>query len=332
MGRRRLRLRGWALLLGVMMIAGAAAAPAGAQAPDEHDGAVASALQTLPGIGPRIAFARSVSTRAHDPFRSEVFTVAEDGTGLTRLTDNDVEDNHPAFSPDGQRIAFTSSRRGTPSIYVMNADGSRVRRLTTGPKSDAMPDWSPDGKWVVFTRTFPKQRQSDILRVRVADGVTRRVTRTPARELRPAWSPDGKLIAFTKLLDAKERYGIAVIRPEGYGTRWLTRNPRSRAGLVDEAPTWSPGGTHVAFAREATQRTSDLYTVRRDGTGVRRLTSAGGSAQMPSWGADGRILAVHNGTLATVDAAGTGLRALVADTGAAARPYTFPDWGHAASP
>jgi len=178
----------------------------------------------------------------------------------------------------------------------------------------------------VFTRYFPRQQQSDLMKVRVADRVTRRITRTRARELRPSWSPNGKLIAFSKLFDARQRYGIVVIRPRGTGARWLTRNPRSRGGLIDEAPTWSPTSSHVAFVRETSARTSALYTVRRRGTGLRRLTSAGGQAQLPSWGADGRLLFVHNGGLAIVGPDGTGLEA-VAD--GATRPHGYPDWARA---
>ena len=295
---------------------------------DEHDDAVAQVRRRLRLRGPRIAFARSVSDGGHDPFRTEIFTVAEDGSRLKRLTKNNVEDDHPAYSPDAQRVAFTSSRHGTASIYVMNADGSRVRRLTTGAKADATPDWSPDGKWIVFTRYFPKQRQSDVLRVRVADRATRRITRTPARELHPRWSPDGKLIAVAKRDDRRGRSGIAVVRPDGSGRRWLTRNPRSRAGLVDESPTWSPTSSHVAFSRETSQQASSIDTVRRTGRGVARLTGAGGAARLPSWGADGRLVFVLDGALAAVEADGRGLAAV---TGAAGtpRPYRFPDWAGA---
>lgn len=301
---------------------GAAVATFSVTSLDDSD-AVAVTTRTLRLRGPRIVFARSVSSAGHDPFRSEIFTIAGDGSGQTRLTSNAVEDTHPAFSPDGRRIAFTSSRSGRPSIYVMNADGSRVRRMTSGGV-DSLPDWSPDGKWIVFSRYYAKQRQSDLVRVRVADRVTRRITRTRARELRSTWSPDGTLIAFTKLLDADERHGIAVIRPGGTGTRWLTRNPRSRAGLVDEAPTWSPRSSHIAFTRELSDRNSDIFTVRRQGTSVRRLTTTGGQARLPAWGADGRLALVHDGALAIMLADGTGLRAVAGE--APARPYGFPDW------
>ena len=295
------------------------------QGGDEHDDAAVEVAQPLRIRGPRIAFARSVSTDGHDPFRTEIFTINEGGTGRKRLTRNNVEDNHPAFSPDGARIAFTSARRGPPSIYVMNADGSRVRRVTTGRTYDSHPAWSPDGKWIVFSRYDERRGQSELLRVRVADRATRRITRTPARELQPTWSPDGKLIAFTKLLDAKNRFGIAVIRPDGSGTRWLTRNPRPRAELVDEAPTWAPRGTHVAFARETTQRTSDIFSIRRRGTGLRRLTRTG-AAQQPSWGTDGRMVLVHDGLLAVAAPDGADLRPVTGESAADGRPYVFPDW------
>ena len=60
------------------------------------------------------------------------------------------DDMWPAWSPDGRRIVFTSTRDGDPEVYVMNADGSEPRRLTTTPGRDAHPSWSPDGRTIAF--------------------------------------------------------------------------------------------------------------------------------------------------------------------------------------
>jgi Tol biopolymer transport system component len=61
---------------------------------------------------------------------------------VTRLTTNPASDATPAGSPDGQRIAFASTRDDpNAEIYVMNADGTAVTRLTTNPASDTFPDW-----------------------------------------------------------------------------------------------------------------------------------------------------------------------------------------------
>jgi len=66
-----------------------------------------------------------------------------DGSGLTRLTDHLAEDGVPAWSSDGNRIAFMSYRDANLEIYVMNADGSGQTRLTDHPDEDAGPAWSP---------------------------------------------------------------------------------------------------------------------------------------------------------------------------------------------
>ena len=66
-----------------------------------------------------------------------------DGSGQTRLTDNDRSDFEPAWSPDGAMIVFISTRDGNREIYVMNADGTGLTRLTNDATFDYEPAWSP---------------------------------------------------------------------------------------------------------------------------------------------------------------------------------------------
>ena len=66
-----------------------------------------------------------------------------DGSSQVRLTNNQNDDLHPAWSPDGSHIAFTSYRDGNAEIYVMNADGSDQTNLTNNPGGDWQPAWSP---------------------------------------------------------------------------------------------------------------------------------------------------------------------------------------------
>ena len=68
-----------------------------------------------------------------------------------RLTFHARYDIAPAFSPDGRRIAFTSSADGNWEIYVINADGTGLVRITRNPASEANPVWSPDGTKLVFS-------------------------------------------------------------------------------------------------------------------------------------------------------------------------------------
>ena len=76
----------------------------------------------------------------------EIYVIDGDGN-TTQLTENDVFDGYPAWSPNGQQIAFTSVRDGNWEIYVMDADGSNPVRITHTPDIDEiLPTWSPNGK------------------------------------------------------------------------------------------------------------------------------------------------------------------------------------------
>ena len=68
----------------------------------------------------------------------------------TNLTRHPARDHLPAWSPDGERIVFSSRRDGNDEVYVMRADGSGIRNLTNHPSVDVMAKWSPDGTRIVF--------------------------------------------------------------------------------------------------------------------------------------------------------------------------------------
>ena len=77
--------------------------------------------------------------------------MGRDGSNVRQLTNSDGADGGPAWSPDGSRIAFDSTRDSNYELYVIDADGSKTRRLTHTPRrSEARPTWSPDGKRIAF--------------------------------------------------------------------------------------------------------------------------------------------------------------------------------------
>jgi peptidoglycan hydrolase-like protein with peptidoglycan-binding domain len=291
----------------------------------------AAPLAAQAGVQTRIAFSRSAG--ATDAARHyEIFTMAADGSDVVRLTRNDAEDSFPSFSPDGRRIAFASNRDGIPHIYVMNIDGTRTRRLTGAGNGDSLPEWSPDGRWIVFTRNFVLEQQSDLFKVASDGGRAIRLTATPAIEFAPEWSPDGRLIAYTRVDQRLMRFGIAAGRPDGSGRRWIVVNPRSDAGYGDAYPTWSPSGARLAFTRETADRTMDIFSVRRDGSGVRRLTDRRLDAQNPTWSSDGRIAVMLGNDIAVMQRDGSRIRLITSAEREASspRPFTWPDWGPAA--
>ena len=125
------------------------------------------------------------------------YVMNADGSEVTPFNNNRGSD--PTWSPDGQRIAFTSYRDRNHEIYVMNADGSGVARLTDNDAADWDPAWSPDGQRIAFysDRDDGNNRSDGDYDIYVmnADGSgVARLTDNGASDL--AWSPDGERIAF----------------------------------------------------------------------------------------------------------------------------------------
>ena len=287
-----------------------------------------SAAQGAPETQP-IVYARSVG-EIDSPKTTEIFIMDGDGTNEIRLTDNSKEDAFPALSPDGTRIAFSRKTRGQYDLFVMDADGTDVRKLMGAPNSDeVLPTWSPKGNKIAFTATtdIPNDGwQSDIYRMRVSDGRFRRLTYTPrTKEFAPDWSPDGTLIAFTKQNEKHHRYGIGTVAPNAEEYAWLVINPLSGSGYTDVNPSWSPDSEWVAFSRDHGEDPFvDIFKVSRDGTQTEAVTDLSSLAQNPVWGADDRILFMHDEGLAVVPSDGGDVVHITPTrTGL---PYWWPDW------
>jgi Tol biopolymer transport system component len=118
-----------------------------------------------------------------------IFTMAADGSRLSTVFDvSGAYDSAPAWSPDGEQIAFESDQDGDMEIYVMNVDGSDVRQMTDNTIHDEGPVWSPDGKRITFT-SGPGDLDGDIW-VMDSDGSGRtQLTDSPGRDESPDWQP-----------------------------------------------------------------------------------------------------------------------------------------------
>ena len=197
-----------------------------------------------------------------------------DGSDAVRLTTGD--DNDPAWSPDGRRIAFV---RGD-DIHVMNADGSDAVRLTRSG-DDNSPAWSPDGRRIAFARGD----NVDDIHVMNADGSgVERLTRSGGWY--PAWSPDGQRIAFFSWRNVF--VDIHVMNADGSGPR-----PLITTYSDNPEPAWSPDGRRIAFGqgRRFHSENHELYVMNADGSNVERLTDSEGYDRGPAWSPDGRKIA-----------------------------------------
>lgn len=162
----------------------------------------------------------------------DIIACALDGSGFTRLTTDPASDTTPAWSPNGNRIAFTSFRDGTPHIYLMNADGSNQRRLTSGDMPEYDPQWSPDGKMIAFWSGDPNGT-TQVYTVN-ADGTgLRQLTDSPGLNDGAVWSPDGAMLAFSSRRTGHRE--IYLMNVDGSGVAQLTDDPAE-----DLNPSWRP--------------------------------------------------------------------------------------------
>jgi TolB protein len=222
--------------------------------------------------------------------------IAADGSAVVRLTNHPAMDLDPAWSPDGDRIAFTSKRDGNNEIYLMNADGSDVIRLTDHPARDSLPAWSPDGARIAFA----SERDGNLeIYVMNADGSgLTRLTNHAARDWDPAWSPEGARIAFSSVRDRPVEIpggGIYVMDADGSAVTNLSNNPAS-----DSSPAWSPDGARIAFishrgtsyrGNTEYQGHAEIYVMNADGSDLTRLTDNPDHKGAPAWSPDGARIA-----------------------------------------
>jgi len=207
---------------------------------------------------------------------------SDDSSGLTRLTNNSVDDMSPCWSPDGKRIAFVGADRDwNIDIYVMNADGREKKNLTNKPAVYLFPSCSPNGTKIVFQSGLYGKGEIYVMN---ADGSEqKRLTNNNTDDWQPCWSPDGKKIAF-----GSGKYGrreICVMNIDGSEQKRLTNNPAD-----DSSPCWSPDGKKIVFVSER-DGNFEIYVMNADGSEQKRLTDNPAIELFPRWSPDGKKVA-----------------------------------------
>jgi len=250
---------------------------------------------------------------------SNIYMSDYDGANQTRVTVNRSIDIAPAWSPDGELLAYTSYRTGYPDIILQSI---RTMRPPSNPAHGSMdnqnflPAWSPDGSKLAFMSNRDGNMEIYIIN---RDGTNlRRVTNHPAADATPTWSPTGQQLAFTSDRGGREQVyivnidgtGLDRISTEGKADRatwssaplneiayaaqsgggydikifsFSTRESRTVTDGIgtNESPAFAPNGRHIAFWSDRSGR-PQIYTIARDGTDLRQITKSG-SNRYPNW-------------------------------------------------
>ena len=153
-----------------------------------------------------------------------------DGSGLVRLTFSPTTDTSPAWSPDGQHIAYNQEYDGNLDVCVMHTDGPATN-LTGWPGAEGTPTWSPDGTHIAFASDRVGNLEIYCI---AADGTgPQNLTKNPASDAMPSWSPDGEPIAFSS--DRHGSLDIYVLHLDSGRLDRLTTGAGAEVG-----PAWSP--------------------------------------------------------------------------------------------
>jgi Tol biopolymer transport system component len=240
---------------------------------------------------------------------NDLYTMLADGSARTQLTALGPGRSAygPAWSPDGSRLAFSSeTESGASRIWTVASDGAGAGPLTPPLPRHSLeyaPTWSPDGTSIAFARlAFMRDSLRTSIVVTDTDGGQERTVRSALlRRLGffapSGWAPDGSTLLFTRsFLDRRGYFkpSIYSIGADGGGERLIAR--------AAEDGSYAPDGSRIAFSsvrdRNGTDCGSDecsyrseLYVMRADGSGMKRLTRTKAREQHPVWSPDGARIA-----------------------------------------
>lgn len=240
----------------------------------------------------------------------EIYTIIPEGTGLTRLTDNNSWDGNPQFSPDGSKILFTSDRDGGEvELYVMNSDGTNQVRITNNDVKEEFIRWSPDGTKIVFAAHLGSGHNLDMSSATFdvictvnSDGTNfKKLPSIPAFfykfgmpiHHRPDWSPDGKKIVFSAIY--VDGFNIWSINADGTNLTKLTES--DALNIENTSPKYSPDGMQIAYLFGKEDGKSALYLMNADGTEKHKIADDIVYNSKLEWSPDGKkimFIAVRN--------------------------------------
>jgi Tol biopolymer transport system component len=244
---------------------------------------------------------------------ADIFRVRTNGMGLERLTDSPAFDDQAALSPDGNSLAFVSTRdTGSTDMYVLDLKTRNTRNLTNSPGGDYRPSWSPDGRRLAFSsdrgtalqRSAGKWEQLHPASVYVVNADGRDLRKlSPDGQLAgsPKWSPDGTRVVFYELAVAD------TFRARGLDAQATIDSRIVSVDVATGARVEHASGPGLKLSPQFLDANRIGYLAKSGSTAALTFSSGEkgsvGDIGNPSWSRDGRRVVYHSGVIQTIPAA-----------------------------
>ena len=213
----------------------------------------------------------------------EIFLMDWDGANQRRITNHGALSILPSWSPDNERMVYTTFARGVSEMYIANRRGGGRTRVDTKLALNTSATFSPIGNDIAFVGSVAGN--PDIYLIRDDSTNVRRLTTTGSIESTPEWSPNGRQISFTSGRSGSPQ--IYVMDAEGTNVRRI-----SHEGSWNDDATWSPDGERIAY----TSRVNGRFQIRIANliTGESSIVAGQGSNEQPTWSPDGQWIAFQS--------------------------------------
>ncbi len=213
---------------------------------------------------------------------SNLFLLNRTEGSTQQLTSEFGINREPAFSPDGEWIAFISDRNGTFDLFVRSRERGAATRITEDAAIEAAPAWSPDGTRIAFSK------DGDLYLINQDGTDLKRITDTPEGEAEPSWSPDGTQITYISSDPEAGTLNLCVMQADGANSQCIV--PQKNENDWNRTPSWSPDGTKLAFV-SGRAGYANIYIITIADGRVTPLIDDGIEREAPVWSPDSQAIA-----------------------------------------
>jgi Tol biopolymer transport system component len=283
----------------------------------------------------------------------DLFVINADGSNKVKVSESNIDNFRPVWSPDGSKLAYFTNGLGRHTIVTVNSDGTNRRTIST--TENEWLSWSSDSQKLVYESEPDLQGNTEILTVNSDGSNLTPITEKSNTNHSPVWSPDGKRIAYlyrnvggndiylinpdgsdkVKITnsDKNSSYQLPQWSPDsnkiltldGFGminiinTDGINQNEIKLSGYILSLPRWSPDSSKIVFdltysVIDNTNQKSNLYIINLDGTGLMQLTDNSSLNIFPSWSPDGKKISfISNSKLYVMNSDGTNQQRITHD-------------------